>query len=75
VRKKRNLQQIISYFTEVLISPLPDQEENKLMFNGVNFLQRLALQGKKKDDISRPDFVEIARVPDKLPSMFPSWSG
>jgi len=32
--------------------------------NGVNFLQRLALQGEKKklDDSSRLDVVEIARV-------------
>jgi len=32
--------------------------------------------GKKKklDDSSRLDVVEIARVPDLLPSLFPSWS-
>jgi len=33
---------------------------------------------KKKrelDDRSRLDVVEIARVPDMLPSLFPSWSG
>jgi len=41
----------------------------------VNFLRRLALQEKKLDDSSRLDFVEIARVPDMLPSLFPSWSG
>jgi len=34
------------------------------------------LEGKKKlDDSSRLDVVEIARVPDVLPSLFPSWSG
>jgi len=34
------------------------------------------LAGKKKlYDISRLDVVEIARVPDMLPSLFPSWSG
>jgi len=35
------------------------------------------LAGKKKqlDDSSRLDVVEIARVPDTLPSMFPSWFG
>jgi len=34
------------------------------------------LAGKKKlDDSSRPDVVEMARVPDMLPSLFPSWSG
>ena len=31
--------------------------------------------GKKLDDSSRLDVVEIARVPDMLPSLFPSWSG
>jgi hypothetical protein len=41
----------------------------------VNFLRRLALQEKKLDDNSRLDFVEIARVPDMLPSLFPSLSG
>jgi len=33
------------------------------------------LAGKKLDDGSRLDVVEIARVPDMLPSLFPSWSG
>jgi len=40
----------------------------------VNFLLRLALQENKLDDSSRLDVVEIARVPDMLPSLFPSWS-
>jgi len=43
--------------------------------NGVNFLRRIALQEKKLDDSSRLDVVEIALVPDMLPSLFPSWSG
>ena len=30
---------------------------------------------KELDDSSRLDVVEIARVPDILPSLFPSWSG
>jgi len=32
--------------------------------------------GKKKklDDSSRLDVVEVARVPDMLPSLFPFWS-
>jgi len=30
---------------------------------------------KKRDDSSRFEFVEIARVPDMLLSFFPSWSG
>jgi len=35
------------------------------------------LAGKKEklDYSSRLDVVEIARVPDMLPSLFPSWSG
>jgi hypothetical protein len=41
----------------------------------VYFLGLLALQEKKLDDSSRLDGVEIARVPDMLPSLFPSWSG
>jgi len=42
----------------------------------VNFLRRLALQEKNKlDDSSRLDNVEIARVPDMLPSCFlPGWA-
>ena len=35
-----------------------------------------ALRYKKKiDDSTSLDVVEIARVPDMLPSLFPSWSG
>jgi len=38
----------------------------------VNFLRLLDLQEKKKlDDNSRLGVVEIARVPDMLPSLFP----
>jgi len=34
------------------------------------------LVGKEKlDDSSRLDVVEIARVPDMLVSLFPSWPG
>jgi len=33
------------------------------------------LAGKKLDDSSRLDVAEIARVPDMLPRLFPSWSG
>jgi len=32
------------------------------------------LAGKKLDDSSHLDVVEIALVPDMLPSFFPSWS-
>jgi len=31
--------------------------------------------GKNLDESSLLDVVEIARVPDMLPSLFPSWSG
>jgi len=60
----------------VLISPWPDQEENKLMFLSEwrEFPSAPCLAGKKKLDSSRLDVV-IARVPDMLPSLFPSWSG
>ena len=34
-----------------------------------------ALQEKRLDDSSRLDVVEIVRVTDMLPSLFPSWSG
>jgi len=35
-----------------------------------------SLAGEKKlDDSSRLDAVEIARVSDMVPSLFPSWSG
>jgi len=33
------------------------------------------LAGKNLDDSSRLGVVEIARVPDMLPRLFPSWSG
>ena len=60
----------------MLISPWPDQEENKLMFLSEwrEFPSAPCLAGKKKLDSSRLDVV-IARVPDMLPSLFPSWSG
>ena len=35
----------------------------------------LPCKKKKIDDSSRLDVVEIARVTDMLPSLFPSWSG
>ena len=64
--------------TGVLISLYPDQEGNKLMFLSEwrEFPSAPCLVGKKKpDDSSRLDVVEIARVSDMLPSLFPSWSG
>ena len=35
----------------------------------------LPCRGKKLDDSSRLDVIEIAPVPDMLPSLYPSWSG
>jgi len=35
----------------------------------------LAEEKRKPDDRSRLGVVEIALVPDLLPSLFPSWSG
>jgi len=51
---------------------------NKLMFLSEwrEFHSAPCLAGKKElDSSSRLDVVEIARVPDMLPSLFPSWSG
>jgi len=41
------------------------------------FPSALCLAGGKEklDDSSRLDVVEIARVPDILPSLLPSWPG
>jgi len=42
----------------------------------MSFLRRLAFWGGGGlDDNLRLDVVEIARVPDMLPSLFLSWSG
>jgi len=39
------------------------------------FFGALPYRGKKIDESSRLDVVEIARVSHMLPSSFPSWSG
>ena len=64
--------------TVVMISPLPDHEGNKLMFlsdwrvfPSAPCLARGVGWGVLVDS-SRLDVVEIARVPDMLPSLFPS---
>jgi len=65
-------------YTGVLISRQPDQEGNKLMSLSEwrEFLfGALPCRKKKIDDNSRLDVVEIARVPDMFPSLFPSRSG
>ena len=50
---------------------------NKFMFLSEwrEFHSAPCFAGKILDDSSRLDVVEIARVPDVLPSLFPSWSG
>jgi len=54
------------------------QEGNKPMFLSEwrEFPSASCLAGGKKlDESSRLDVVEIARVPDLLPSLCPSWLG
>ena len=65
------------YLTGVLISSLPDQEGNKQMFLSEwrEFPSASCLAEKKNYDSSLLDIVEITRVPDMLPSLFPTWSG
>ena len=61
-----------------MISPWPDQEGNKLMFLSewrefpLAPCLREEEKKKKSDDSQRLDVVEIARVPDMLPGLFPS---
>jgi len=54
-----------------------NQEGNKLMFLSEwrEFPSAPCLEEKKNNDSSRLDVVEIARVPEMLPRLFPSWSG
>ena len=51
------------------------RKQGNVSVNGVNSFRRLALQEKKLDGSSRLDVVEIARVPELLPKLFPSWAG
>jgi len=59
------------------VKSLSHQEGNKLVFlsERSEFPSVPCLAEKKLDDSSRLDVVEIAPVPDVLPSLFPSWSG
>ena len=61
--------------TGVMISPQPCKEGNKLMFPS-EWREFPSVpchaQKKKMGDSSRLGVVEIARVPDMLPSLFPS---
>jgi len=46
-----------------------------LLSEWLEFTSVSCLAGKRLDDSSYLDVVEIARIPDMLPSLFPSWSG
>ena len=59
-------------------SPFRTVQGNKLIFLSEwrEFPLASCLAEKRNvDDSSRLDVVEIVRVPDMLPSLFPSWSG
>jgi len=77
---KFNTLTLYTLYTGLLISPQPDQEGNKLMFlsewREIPLAPCLAAGwgGRELDDSSRLDVVEIARVPDMLPRLFPLWS-
>ena len=64
--------------TRELINPQSDHEGNKLMFplewRECPSVSCLAGKKKKFDDSTRLDVVEIAHVPDILPSLILSWS-
>ena len=69
---------LYEYLYRGAVNPQPDQEGNKLMFLSEwrEFPSAPCLAEKiKLDDSQRLDVVEIARFPDILPSLFPSWSG
>ena len=53
----------------------PRRKQSIFLSEWRKFPSTPCLAGKKLDDSSRLDVVEIARVPDMLPSLFPSWSG
>ena len=55
---------------------LPRRKKLMFLSEWREFPSATCLVGKKKlDDSSRLDVVEIARVRDMLPSLFPPWSG
>jgi len=52
----------------------PGRKQADVLSEWCEFPSALCLAGiKKLEDSSRLDVVEIARVPDRLPSLFPSW--
>jgi len=54
----------------------PGRKQTKVSAEWREYPAVLCLAGEKKlDDSTCLDVVEIARVPDMLPRLFPSWSG
>jgi len=54
----------------------PGKKHAMFLSEGREFPSASCLAGKKKlDDNSLLDVVQITRVPDMFPSLFPSWSG
>jgi len=53
----------------------PGRKQANVSVRWREFPSALDLAGGGEPDSSRLDVVEIARVPDMLPSFFPSWSG
>jgi len=53
----------------------PGKKQANVSVRMVEFPSAPCLVRIKLDDSSRLDVVEIARIPDMLPSLFPSWSG
>jgi len=58
-----------------LARPGRNQANASVKMAGISFGALPCRGGGPLDDSSRLDVVEIARVPDMLPSLFPSWSG
>jgi len=54
----------------------PGRKQANVTVRMARFPSAPYLAGKKiLDDSSRLDVVEIVRIPDMFPSLFPSWSG
>jgi len=54
----------------------PGRKQANVSFRmACNSFGALLCRKKNLDERSRVDVVEIARVPDMLPRLFPSWSG
>ena len=58
-----------------LVRPAKKQANVSVRMAWISFGALPCTKKKKLDDSSRLDVVEIARVPDMLPSLFLSWLG